>query len=312
MVRAAGVRIGWRDLPVGIQARVEQIIGGGRVTDAVSQEGGFSPGTADRVRTETGRRAFVKAVTPTINTRSAELTRDELRVSAALPAKAPVPRLLGGFDTTADGDGPGWVALVLEDIDGAHPRTPWVESEIDAAVTALGDLAAALTPAPPIGLPRATDQLRDDFAGWDLVAADPPPDLEPWFLDRLPELRAASARGLAALATGDSVVHCDIRADNMLVRPDGRVVIVDWPSACVGPAWLDTALLAMNVLVHGGNADRVVDSLDPHLVTDVLAGITGMLRHCGRLPPPPGLPTVRAFQLWQAAALLPWLRSRLA
>jgi Ser/Thr protein kinase RdoA (MazF antagonist) len=263
------------------------------------------------VCTETGRRAFVKAVTPTINSRSAELTRQELRVSAALPAEAPVPRLLGGFDTTADGDGPGWVVLVLEDVDGAHPRTPWVESEIDAAVTALRDLAAALTPAPPIGLPSAADQLRGDFAGWDLVAGDPPPDLEPWFLEQLPALRAASARGLAALTTGDSVVHCDIRADNMLVRPDGRVVIVDWPWACVGPAWLDTALLAMNVLVHGGNADRIVGDLDPHLVTDVLAGITGMLRHYGRLPPPPGLPTVRAFQLWQAGALLPWLRSRL-
>lgn len=308
MVPATGVRIGWRDLPADVRLRVRQIIGGGRVLEAVSQAGGFSPGTADRVRTETGRRAFVKAVTPTINSRSAAMARDELRITAALPAHAPVPRLLGGFDTGGDA---GWVVMVLEDIDGVHPRTPWVESEIDAAVTALRELAAALTPAPAIGLPRAADHLRDDFAGWDLLAADPPADLEPWVTDLLPALRAAAARGLAALATGDSVAHCDIRADNLLVRPDGRMIIVDWPWACVGPAWLDTVLLAVNVVVHGGTADRIVAGLDQGLVTEVLAGLTGYFRHVSRLPPPPGLPTVRAFQRWQADALLSWLRPRL-
>ncbi len=308
-MRAAGVRIGWRELPAEVRTAVEQIIGGGRVVEAVSQEGGFSPGTADRVRTESGRRAFVKAVTPAINRRSAELTRQELRVTAALPADAPVPRLLGGFE--AGDDESGWVVLILEDIEGTHPRTPWVESEIDAAVAALRELATALTPAPPIGLPRAADQLRADLTAWDLVAADPPADLEPWVLDRLPDLCAAGARGLAAVATGDTVVHCDIRADNILVRPDGRMVIVDWPWAAVGPAWLDTTLLAMNVAVHGGDTDRVLAGLDPALCTDVIAGVTGMLRHYSRLPPPPGLPTVRAFQRWQADALLPWLRHRL-
>ncbi|MET0419787.1 MAG: aminoglycoside phosphotransferase family protein [Actinoplanes sp.] len=304
MVRAAGVRIGWQNLPAEVRAGVEQIIGG-RVVEALSQEGGFSPGTADRVRTETGRRAFVKAVSPAINTHSAELLRQELRVTAALPADAPVPSLLGGFDT---GD---WVVLVLADIEGVEPRTPWVESEIDAAVTTLRELAAALTPAPDIGLPRAADRLRADLTAWEQLAADPPADLDPWTREHLPDLCAAGARGLAAVATGDTVVHCDIRADNILVRPDGRMVIVDWPWACVGPAWLDTTLLALNVAVHGGDTDRVVAGLDPGVVTDVIAGVTGMLRHYSRLPPPPGLPTVRAFQRWQADELLPWLRSRL-
>ena len=308
MVAATGVRIGWLDLPAGVRQRVEQIIGGGRVVEAVSQAGGFSPGTADRVRTETGRRAFVKAVSPAINSQSAVMGRDELRITAAMPAHAPVPRLLGGFDTGGDD---GWVVMVSEDIDGAHPRTPWVESEIDATLAALREVAAALTPAPAIGLPRAADLLREDFAGWDRVAADHPADLEPWVVDRLPDLRAAAARGLAALATGDSVAHLDIRADNLLVRPDGRVIIVDWPWACVGPAWLDTVLLALSVVVHGGNADRIVAHLDPGLVTDFLAGLAGYFRHISRLPSPPGLPTVRAFQRWQADALLPWLRPRL-
>ena len=298
------MRIGWDDLPEAVRSRAEQIIGG-RVVSAESQAGGFSPGTADRVVTGSGRRAFVKAVTPAINARSAELARQEMHITSALPAHAPVPRMLGGFD---DGE---WVVLILEDVDGANPRTPWVESEIEAAVTALADLAAAVTPSPVPGAPSAADAVADDFAGWHKIAADPPADLDPWLAERLDDLRAAADRALAAVATGDTLVHFDIRADNMLIRPDGRVVIVDWPWGCVGPAWLDRLLLGLDVLVKGGDPARVFEGIDPGVVTDVIAGIAGMFEHICRLPPPPGIPTVRAFQRAGADAIRPWLRERL-
>jgi Ser/Thr protein kinase RdoA (MazF antagonist) len=287
-----------------VRAQVEETIGGGPVVEAHSQAGGFSPGTADRVRTASGRRAFVKAVSPEINSRSAELARQEIRITAALPEHAPTPRMLGGFD---DGD---WVVLVLEDIDGAQPRTPWVESEIEAAVTGLRELAAALTPAPLTGLPRAAEQFAYDFAGWDKVAADPPADLDPWAAAHLPQLRSAATRGLAAIQTGETLVHCDIRADNILIGADGRMIFVDWPWGCVGPAWLDRLLLAINVLVHGGDPAPVLAGMDPGTATDVIAAIAGLFHHIYRLPPPPGIPTVRAFQKSQADALLPWLRDR--
>jgi aminoglycoside phosphotransferase (APT) family kinase protein len=303
MTTAARTRIGWRELPAPVQSRIEQIIGGGRVVEARSQPGGFSPGTADRVRTTSGRRAFVKAVSSAINERSAVLARQEMRVTAALPAHAPVPRMLGGFESD------DWVVLVLQDVEGVHPRTPWVSSEIDAAVAALGELAAALTPAPVVTVPHASENLGGDLAGWSRVAADPPADLDPWLAERLPELCAAADRAHAALATGDTLVHADIRADNMLITPDGRVVIVDWPWGCIGPAWFDSVLLALNVVVHGGDPERVIAGLDPRIVADLFAGLAGFFWHAHRLPPPPGIPAVRAFQRWQADALLPWLRT---
>jgi hypothetical protein len=213
--------------------------------------------------------------------------------------------MLGGFD---DGE---WVVLILEDVDGANPRTPWVASEIDAAVTALADLAAAVTPSPVPGAPSAADAVADDFAGWHKIATEPPADLDPWLAERLDDLRAAADRALAAVATGDTLVHFDIRADNMLIRPDGRVVIVDWPWGCVGPAWLDRLLLGLDVLVKGGDPARVFEGIDPGVVTDVIAGIAGMFEHICRLPPPPGIPTVRAFQRAGADAIRPWLRERL-
>ena len=305
MTQTARVRIGWLALPEVVRARAEEIIDGGRVTEAESQSGGFSAGSADRVVTESGKRAFVKAVSRSLNERSVVLAQQEMRITAALPAHAPVPRLLGAFD---HGE---WAVLVLEDVDGAQPRTPWVESDIDAAVTALADLADALTPAPLEGLSAAADLLADDFAGWDKIAAAPPADLDPWVAAHLDVLRAASARGLAAIGTGETLVHCDIRADNMLIRPDGRVVVVDWPWGCVGPEWLDRLLLGFDIAANGGDPSRAVEGIDPAVVLDVFAGIAGLFESIWRLPAPPGIPTVRAFQRTQAAALRPWLRERL-
>jgi hypothetical protein len=38
------------------------------------------------------------------------------------------------------------------------------------------------------------------------------------------------------------VAHWDIRNDNLLVRPDGSLVFVDWGACAVGPDWVDPLL----------------------------------------------------------------------
>jgi hypothetical protein len=309
MVNASRVRIGWSDLPASVRERVEQIIGGGAVVEARSQAGGFSPGTADRLRTADGLTAFVKAVSPSVNVRSAALARQELLITEAMPPGAPVPRVRGGFD---DGD---WVVLVLEDVEGAQPRTPWVDAEIDAAVTALDELAVTLTPAPRIAVPRLSALYGDDFSGWSRIAADPPADLERWLTERIDDLHAAAQRGLAAISIGDTLAHADIRADNLLIRPDGQVVVVDWPWAAVGPVWFDRMLLATNVAVNGAAsdvADRIVADLDQGVVTDVLAGLAGIFRDAARNSAPPGVPDLPAFVRFQAKGMLRWLHARLS
>lgn len=123
--RAAGARVAWPSVPAGLRYAVEQQLGG-RVVEAVTQPGGFSPGVAARLKTATGTRAFVKAVGPELNPESPGMHRAEARIAAALPEGTPAPRLLGFFDED------GWVVLVFEDIEGAPPVLPWKPS---AAVT---------------------------------------------------------------------------------------------------------------------------------------------------------------------------------
>ncbi|WP_208297904.1 phosphotransferase family protein [Actinophytocola oryzae] len=296
---ASGTRIGWHELPTHVRQAVADILGG-EVVEATSQSGGFSPGTADRVRTVDGRRAFVKAVSSAQNEHSPALHRREAWITATLPPHAPTPTLLGSYD---DGD---WVALVLTDVEGRHPATPWLPDELAAVRTALDDLARVLTPA-PADVPTARQHLEQDFTGWHRLRATPPATLDPWTATHLDDLCAHAEHGLAALA-GDTLVHTDIRADNLLIGEDGTVTVVDWPHASRGPAWLDTLLLLINVRLHGGRPDLATVDADPADLVGALAGFGGFFADGARHPPPPGLPELRAFQQAQADVVVAWLR----
>ena len=95
---ASDVRITWTQIPAHVRAHIESIIGGGAVVTAVSQSGGFSPGTADRVVTADGHRAFVKAVSTIHNDQTPSMHRAEARVVGQLPSNSYLPALLGAYD----------------------------------------------------------------------------------------------------------------------------------------------------------------------------------------------------------------------
>jgi aminoglycoside phosphotransferase (APT) family kinase protein len=310
---AAGRRLEWAAAPGWLRGEVEARLGG-RVVEAATQPGGFSPGIATRLRLADGRRAFVKAVGPEPNPDSPGIHRSEARVTAILPRSSPAPRLLWSLDQR------GWVALAFEDVDGAQPALPWRPGELRRVLGMVAGMAAALTPA-PAGIPTIANRLGDSFTGWrDLAAARAAGDddldgLDPWttrHLDRLADLEA----GWSEAAQGPTLLHCDLRADNLLLTPT-RVVAVDWPWACVGAAWVDLLLLLPSVTMQGGPdpeptfaAHPVAAGVDHWAVTTTLAALAGFLVAAARLPPPPGLPTLRAFQLGQGLVALDWLRRR--
>src|SRR5262249_35080188 len=106
--RAEGRRISWQQVPVHVRCAVEAALGAA-VVEAHTQEGGFSPGAAARLRLANGSMAFVKALGVDIHRDSVGLYRSEAAAMPHLPAGLPVPRLLDVYD---DGE---WVALVYEE-----------------------------------------------------------------------------------------------------------------------------------------------------------------------------------------------------
>ncbi|WP_028807703.1 phosphotransferase [Streptomyces canus] len=310
---ATGVRTPWGDLPEAVRDAVADVLGE-PVAHAVTQPGGFSPGVATRVRTTSGRRAFVKAVSGDTNPDSPELHRAEARNAAALPAAVPAPRLLGTHD---DGT---WVALVYEDVPGSQPHVPWHRTELERVLDAVADLSRTLTPS-PLDAPPAATALAGTFAGWQRLLHGEHEDLtarlDPWAAGHLPHLAELAAPWPEAV-TGDTLAHGDLRADNILLTDDGRTVFVDWPHVLRATVWFDLLVMLPCVRAQGGpdpeelfTAHLLGAGADPDAVTTALAALTGyFLYHC-LLPPPPGIPTVRAFQRAQGDAALAWLRRRL-
>jgi hypothetical protein len=305
---ASGVRLPWSAIPAELRADVEAILGE-PVAEAVTQPGGFSPGVAARLRGTGGARVFVKAVNALTNPDSPGMHRTEARIAAALPVHAPVPRLLASFDRD------GWVVLVFEDVAGTMPATPWRPDELDRVLAAVAELATDLTPA-PIEAPTFAARHRDEFAGWRTLATTPTDGLDPWVGRHLDALAALEERWEPASA-GTSLLHSDLRADNLLLTPD-RVVVVDWPHACIGAAWVDLLCMLPSIAMQGGPPpaaifDRhpVTAGADPDRVTAVLAAVAGYFVEHGSRPAPPGLPTVRAFQTAQGRHAVEWLRTRL-
>jgi aminoglycoside phosphotransferase (APT) family kinase protein len=305
---AHGARIPWEAVPASVREAVEAGLGS-RVAEAVTQPGGFSPGAAARLQLDDGRRVFVKAVGPEPNPDSPDLHRDEARVTAALPPETPAPKLLFAHD---DGD---WVALVFEDVDGREPELPWRRDELDRILAALGDLFAALTPA-PIEAETFAERFGEMLHGWRNLVAERTGDFDPWaeeHLDLLAELEA----GWETAGAGETLLHADVRADNLLLTPD-RVVFVDWPHASLGAPWIDLVAFLPSVAMQGG--PKPWELFDDHaIVRDarredvdaVLAALAGFFVQRSTLPPPPGLPTLREFQRAQGTEALAWLRRRL-
>jgi hypothetical protein len=312
---ARGVRLDWRELPDRVRAAFERW-SGSRVEAASSQPGGFSPGVAARLRLADGRRVFVKAVSALPNAEAPAFHRREAGIVAALPPNAPVPRLLWSLDEGDD----GWVVLAFEDIDGRAPAQPWRADELERVLDALVELAASLTPS-PVSVPparHATTAFARRIRGWhELRDADPPgrARLDPWsarHLDRLAELEAEAV----AAVEGDSLLHFDLRADNLLLTAE-RVWFVDWPHAAIGAPWVDAIAFAPSVTMQGGPPpEQILRRAAPDTatsapaITAAIASVAGFFTRESVQPPPPGLPTLRPFQAAQAHVARTWLTER--
>ena len=307
-----GVRLDWADMPGRVRSEIERRLGG-PVVRAVTQPTGFTPGLAARLTADDGHRVFVKAAGTQPNADTPKAHRREISIVAALPSAAPVPRLLWSYD---EGE-IGWVVLAFEDVDGRHPTQPWRIDELDRVVSAMEELSTLLTPSP---LPAAMiGTAGDEFVrGWRRLHEERPSRLEyvdEWSRRHIETLVAIEDTVGRALE-GDTLLNNDIRADNILLTPE-RTWFVDWPHASVGPPWLDVVGFAPSVTMQGGPPPEEVISrhsacrtAESDAISAAVVALAGYFTHKAVQPPPPGLPTVRAFQDAQGVVARQWVARR--
>lgn len=289
-------RVEWAHLPPAVRDAVEERLGS-PVAEAVSQGAGFTPGFASVLTCADGSRHFVKAASVRAQRMFAESYREEARKLGGLPDGVPAPRLLW-TDEVAE-----WFLLGIEYVEGRAPHRPWTGDDLAAASAMAVEMAAVLTPA-PAGLGSAVEE----FASW------------PALWDRLDHPRAAQigalAAGFADVVGGDTLVHTDIRDDNILVLADGRAVLCDWNWPVVGAAWLDSLFLLIGPRGDGLDVDAhiaghpLLGSVPGEHIDVVLALVLGYFAVSANEPVPPTSPHIRAAQAWQRDVIDQWLAER--
>lgn len=267
--------------------------------------GGMSPGCAATFGRAAGERVFVKAVGTELNAQTVELFRGEARLLAKLPRWDHMPTLL---DVYEDGN---WVALLMHHVDGRHPNMddPRDACAVRAAVV---DTAAHLTPVPRgVEAPHLVQTAERWLQRWQQVAGRPEDYLPSWAVLRFSELHARAAR-LPSKVLGTTLCHFDVRDDNLLIRPDGSAVLLDWGMARTGPRWVDLAVLAVQLPTHDG-ADLLTTAVgaeDQETVTDFLIAFAGSQAWNAQQPPPKNLPSMPTFCREDANRMLALARVR--
>jgi hypothetical protein len=252
--------------------------------------GGYTPALRRIAQLADGETVFVKAA---VDVATTQWLQSERAAYEALGARAFLPAYVGS------GDG----VLVLEDLRHGKWPPPWMPGDVERVFALLHELGG--TPA-PAGIP-ALSGARDELVGcWEAVLDAPQAFLalglcsSEWLDAAAPALvEAASSVEL----DGSSIVHYDVRSDNLCLLAD-RTVLVDWNGTCQGNAEIDLVLFAQTVTTEGGPAPwELLPDADPALVA------TAAGYFADRAPKPliPAAPRVREVQLSQLRVCLGWV-----
>ena len=217
---------------------------------------------------------------------------------------------------------------MLEDVEGRHPDLG-DDAECARVVAAVEDLAADLgtLPLPDtaaldahgargvglVDLPRRLRMWADACTEVALPGVRVPPSV----VAVAPEVRER----LLVLAGQPTtqLVHWDIRVDNLLVRPGGELVVVDWGQAAAGTGWMDPLLARMDRAQDPWFDDSVRATGSPGLaalpdedVTAFLTGLGVLLAVRAVTHADVGPPGLQAFRLAESQRLLRGSVRRLA
>ncbi|GEM37609.1 hypothetical protein NN4_21280 [Nocardia ninae NBRC 108245] len=299
-------RIEWDQLPHDVRTGIERRLGS-TVARADGQRTGFSYGMAARLLSADGSRIFVKAIRA--DDELAAMYRREAEMAAQLPESLPAARCR--FEMTVA----GWLVSAFEDVAGAQPRLA-DPGELADVLRTVQRLAETLTPCPLWDIPEIAAEMESEFTGWrGFAKSGAPADLDDWSvrnLDRLAELEARWSAGVR----GETLLHADLSPGNLVRRPNGEVVVVDWAWACRGAAWVDLILLAPYFAACGVDPEPIVaghpvtEDVDPAEIDALVCALSGYWAVNSRRQPPARSPHLRAHQARFARLARDWLRRR--
>jgi Phosphotransferase enzyme family len=301
------MRVQWADLPEDVRAEIERACGG-RVKHVTPIVEGFSPGFVACIELVDGDRIFAKLADNSLNERPGRLHLQEAKVLERISGRTRAPRLVGKVQTAQ------WSGLLTEFVDGR------VADRADDLFAALNLADAISNVTPPTSLETLASLLEHDFLWFGLRKLAQRDGHLPhnWDANQASVLLNYERHLLAALA-GDSLVHGDMRADNVILASDGSgAVAVDWPSGAIGNACFDTVVMCASLaLESNANPGELFAQssrcryADPQIISTLIIGLYGHYAWASSLGDPPGIPGVRAYQQAMAHTCGAWALDRI-
>jgi hypothetical protein len=297
-------RPAWADLPVALREALPLRLGA-QVAQVRVSGCGFTPGFAALITTADGRQHFVKAADR--STPFAQWYEQEAKVTAVLPPGLPTAPLRW------HGELADHVVLCFEPIEGARtPALPWSLPELRTCLDAITTAARALADPAPEVLALQLDPFSAVVDGalnkWRSGAAGAHPHLEALVAleTRFDELTRAST----------TLIHCDLRLDNLVLDVHGNAWICDWNFLTFGPPWFDLTMVLLSAEASGLDVDSLFAShplaagLPPDALDSALAATLGYYRYSGAQPEIETSPAIRGHQRYYAELAFRWLARR--
>ena len=185
-----------------------------------------------------------------------------------------------------------------------------------AVLEALQRLPKLLTPCPWPKAATASEELAQEFRAWNELTETPLRGMSVWARQHATALARIEQLFLDHIE-GNTLLHTDLRADNMLINDAGEVRAIDWSWAVRGAGWLDLAFLVPQ-LILAGHTPRSAEKTLSYLpawqqvpagaLTSFAAAVTGVWER-GRLTDGPD--HLLAYRRRAAQAGVAWLEHRL-
>ena len=115
---------------------------------------------------------------------------------------------------------------------------------------------------------------------------------------------------------GDTVVHTDVRDDNVLIDRQGQAWFCDWNWPVAGAAWLDSLFMLIGPRGDGLDVEpviaerRLLRGLPAESIDVMIALVTAYFLKSADDPVPPTSPFLRDHQRWQGEVCWEWLCER--
>lgn len=303
----------WTELPSSLRSEVEKVLGGS-VIRFTPTSGGFSVGSVTGIVEGSNRESlFIKAV-PSDHEFVADY-RTEARIASALPTNVTYPRARLFLDAKR------WVLFASDAVIGHIPHEPWQDDELAAALASLTATSRALTPAPLVDVPTVAERMASRCQTWATLAnrGEHGPvrltNLNNWERAHLNELADIEGRWQRG-ASGNTLLHFDLRYDNCIIDQSDLAIFVDWGRACLGQDWIDLVCLLLESNLGERDPESIFlghplgSTADESSVTAFLVALASYWTYAAALPPVDGAPALRNRQEYSRRATIEWLQRR--